>query len=322
MMTIDILLTGAAIPSARDALAEAFTLHHLPDIVDVPAWAARDGNRIRGIAATNGVPVSGKLIEALPKLEIIAGFGVGYDNIDVAAAVNQGVVVTHTPDVLSDEVADLTIGLLLATIRQIPQADRFLRAGEWLEKPFPLTATLRGRTIGIFGLGRIGVAIAERLAAFGVTILYHNRRPRTDVPFPYVGTLKDLATQADVLIIAAPGGSETHHAVNAEVLTALGRDGILINIGRGSTVDEPALIRALENGDILSAGLDVFEDEPHVPEALKAIERVVLLPHVASASVHTRDAMGRLMVDNLRSWFAGKGPLTPVPETPWPQVDA
>lgn len=321
MTAIDILLTGTIVPSARTALADGFTVHGLAEIADRAAWLARDGARIRGIAATNGVPVPADLIDALPALEIIAGFGVGYDNIDVAAAVRRGIVVTHTPDVLTDEVADLTVGLLLATIRQIPQADLYLRAGKWLEKAFPFTATLRERTIGIFGLGRIGLAIAHRLAGFGVTIVYHNRRPRDDVPFRYVGTLQELAAQADVLVIATPGGAGTHHAVNADVLAALGPQGILINIGRGSIVDEAALVGALERGDILSAGLDVFENEPQVPEALKAIDRVVLLPHVGSASVYTRDAMGRLMIDNLRSWFAGKGPLTPVPETSWPTAD-
>lgn len=319
MTDIDVLLTGTMVPSARAALGENFSLHSLLDIADHDAWLAREGARIRAVAATNGVPVSEQLIDALPGLEIIAGFGVGYDNIDVAAARRRGIVVTNTPDVLTDEVADLTVGLLLATIRQIPQADRYLRAGKWLEKPFPFSATLRGRTIGIFGLGRIGLAIAHRLAAFGVTIVYHNRNPRDDVPYRYIGTLRELAEQADVLVVATPGGAGTHHAVNCEVLAALGRDGVLVNIGRGSIVDEAALVDALERDIILSAGLDVFEHEPRVPAALQAIERTVLLPHVGSASVYTRDAMGRLMIDNLRSWFAGKGPITPVPETPWTQ---
>lgn len=314
---IHVLLTGGMVPSAAAALAGEFSLHRLTEIADRAAWIADEGQRVRAIAATNGVPAPAALIDALPALEIIAGFGVGYDNIDVAAAARRGIIVTHTPDVLTEEVADLAVGLLLATVRQIPQADRYLRAGRWLDKPFPLTATLRGRTIGIFGLGRIGIAIAERLSAFGVTILYHNRSPRTDVPYRHVGSLKELAALADVLIVATPGGSATHHAVNADVLKTLGPEGILINIGRGSTVDEAALIAALQNGDILSAGLDVFEDEPRVPQALMAIEHAVLLPHIASASVHTRDAMGRLMVDNLRSWFTGNGPLTPVLETPW-----
>lgn len=319
MTAIDVLLTGTVVPSAAEALAGAFSVHRLAEIADRKAWLARDGARIRAIAATNGLPVPAELIDALPALEIIAGFGVGYDNIDVAAAARRSIVVTNTPDVLTDEVADLAVGLLLAAIRQIPQADRYLRAGQWPQRPFPFTATLRGRAIGIFGLGRIGLAIAHRLAAFGVDILYHNRNPRADVPFRYVATLTDLAAQADVLVVATPGGPGTHHAVSAGVLKALGPQGILINIGRGSIVDETALIGALERGDILTAGLDVFENEPQVPQALAAIERAVLLPHVGSASTHTRDAMGQLMLDNLHSWFAGKGPLTPVPETPFGQ---
>ncbi|MFC0220793.1 2-hydroxyacid dehydrogenase [Pseudochelatococcus lubricantis] len=318
MTDIDIVLVGRLVPSAEAALDRAFTVHRLRDIANREEWLAEHAPIVRGVAVANGLPVDAAFVGALPNLEIVAGFGVGYDNIDARAAARRRVVVTNTPDVLTDEVADLAVGLLLATIRQIPQADRYLRAGKWLEKPFPFTATLRGRTVGIFGLGRIGLAIAERLAAFGVTILYHNRQPRTDVPFRYVDSLKGLAGEADVLIVATPGGEGTRHAVDAEVLAALGSDGVLVNIGRGSVVDEVALIAALEQGAILSAGLDVFADEPRVPQALIDLDRAVLLPHVGSASVHTRDAMGQLVVDNLQSWFAGKGPLTPVPETPVP----
>lgn len=316
------MLTGTVIASAEAALEDAFALHRLREVADRAAWLGENGARIRGIAATNGVPVDAALIDALPALEIIAGFGVGYDNIDVAAARRRGIVVTNTPDVLTDEVADLAVGLLLAAVRQIPQADRYLRDGLWTARPFPFTATLRGRRVGIFGLGRIGRAIARRLDGFGVDILYHNRTPRDDVPYRYIDTLQGLAQACDVLIVATPGGEGTRHAVDAPVLAALGSDGILVNIGRGSTVDEAALVEALSRGALLSAGLDVFENEPHVPQALKAVERTVLLPHVGSASVRTRDAMGRLMVDNLRAWFAGKGPLTPVPETPVPEIPA
>ncbi|WP_414524784.1 2-hydroxyacid dehydrogenase [Pseudochelatococcus sp. G4_1912] len=318
MADIEIVLTGNVIASAEAALDRDFKVHRLLDIADQAAWLREHSTRIRAIAATNGLPVDAALIAALPNLEIIAGFGVGYDNIDVTEAARRGIIVTNTPDVLTDEVADLTVGLLLATVRQIPQADRFLRAGHWLEKRFPFTATLRGRTIGIFGLGRIGLAIAQRLAAFGVRIIYHNRNKRDDVPYQYIETLPALAETADVLIVATPGGANTHHAIDAHVLSALGPDGILINIGRGSIVDEAALATALQKGIILSAGLDVFEDEPRVPQALIDVENTVLLPHVGSASVFTRDAMGQLMVDNLTAWFAGRGPLTPVPETPVP----
>ncbi|MGI6246398.1 MAG: 2-hydroxyacid dehydrogenase [Pseudochelatococcus sp.] len=318
MTDIDVILTNRVVASAEAALEGAFRVHRLAEAADRGAWLAEHGATARGIAAAYGVPVDAALIDALPRLEIIAAFGVGYDNIDTGAAARRGVVVTNTPDVLTDEVADLAVGLLIATIRQIPQADRYLRAGGWLEKPFPLSPTLRGRKIGIFGLGRIGIAIAHRLAAFDVTILYHNRNPRTDVPYRYVDTLKGLAEEADVLLVAAPGGEGTHRVVDAEVLAALGRDGILVNIGRGGIVDEQALIAALEQGVIRSAGLDVFADEPRVPQALIDIGHTVLLPHVGSASEYTRDTMGQLMVDNLRAWFAGRGPLTPVPETPVP----
>jgi lactate dehydrogenase-like 2-hydroxyacid dehydrogenase len=219
--------------------------------------------------------------------------------------------------VLTDEVADLTIGLLLAPLRHIPQVDRYLRAGRWLEKAYPLSPTLRGRKVGILALGRIGRAVARRLEGFGVEIAYHGRSQQADVPYRYYPTLTELAAASDVLICIAPGGEATRGIVNAEVLQALGSDGVLINVGRGSVVDEPALIAALQAGTILSAGLDVFADEPRVPAELIAMDHIVLLPHIGSASVETRRAMGQLVVDNLTSWFSGKGPLTPVAETPW-----
>jgi lactate dehydrogenase-like 2-hydroxyacid dehydrogenase len=255
----------------------------------------------------------------LPALEIVSSFGVGYDNVDAGAAAERGIVVTNTPDVLNDEVADLTLGLLIATIRQIPQAERYLRAGGWLEKPYPLTATLRGRKVGIVGLGRIGKAIARRVEGFGVEVHYHGRSRQPDVVYPYHPSVGALAEACDVLIVITPGGAETRHLIDAAVLRALGPAGILINVARGSVVDEEALIEALRSGTILAAGLDVYADEPRVPQALIDMEHVVLLPHVASASVHTRNAMGQLVVDNLTAWFAGRGPLTPVAETPWPR---
>jgi lactate dehydrogenase-like 2-hydroxyacid dehydrogenase len=246
--------------------------------------------------------------------------GVGYDIVDAKWAGEHGIIVTNTPDVLNEEVADLAIGLLLATVRQIPQCDRYLRAGKWLEKPYPLTATLRERTMGILGLGRIGKAIAKRAEAFGIAIAYHGRNQQADVPYAYHPTLAGLAEACDILMIIAPGGPETRNIVNKEILEALGPNGILINVARGTLVDEPALITALREGKILSAGLDVFADEPRVPQELIDMEQVVLLPHVGSASHHTRNAMGQLVVDNLASWAAGKGPLTPVAETSWPRA--
>jgi lactate dehydrogenase-like 2-hydroxyacid dehydrogenase len=248
---------------------------------------------------------------------MVANFGVGYDTIDVASARHHGAIVTNTPDVLTEEVADLALGLLLAVVRRIPQADRYLRAGAWPKAAFPLSASLRERRIGILGLGRIGRAIAKRLEGFGSAIAYHGRNCQTDVTYTYYATAIELAQACDVLVVVAPGGG-AEALINAEVLAALGADGILINVARGSLVDEAALITALQQGEIHSAGLDVFADEPRVPSALIALDDLVLLPHVGSASHHTRQAMGALLVDNLVAWFAGRGPVTPVPETPWP----
>lgn len=314
---IDLLLLKAMQPGIMDALAGAFTLHRLDLAADREQFLAQVAPRIRGIAVGAQAPVDAGLIGRLPALEIVASLGVGYDTIDVGAAAERGIVVTHTPDILTDEVADLTIGLLLATIRQIPQADRYLRAGLWRERPFPLSATLRGRRIGILGLGRIGRAVARRLEGFGVEIAYHGRKPQADVGFAYHPTLVGLAGAVDVLIVVAPGGPETRGIVDAAVLAALGPEGILVNVARGSLIDEDALIAALQAGTIRSAGLDVFAAEPNPPPALMAMDHVVLLPHVGSGTDHTRAAMGRVVVDNLVSWFSGRGPLTPVPETPW-----
>jgi lactate dehydrogenase-like 2-hydroxyacid dehydrogenase len=270
---------------------------------------------VRGLAVCGGhTRIDATFVELFPRLEIVSSFGVGYDHIDADTLARRGIVVTHTPDVLTGEVADLALGLLIATVRQLPQVDRYLRAGKWLERAYTLTATLRGRKVGILGLGRIGKAIARRLQACDLEIEYHGRKPQADVTFRYHPTLLGLAQSCDVLMVAASGGAETKHIVNQQVLEALGPDGILINVGRGSVVDEKALVQALKDGKILSAGLDVFEDEPRVPAELIAMEHVVLLPHVGSASVHTRDAMGQLVVDNLVSWFAGLGAVSPVPE--------
>ena len=315
----EILLVRPIMPLIEEGLTKHFTLHKLAEVGDETAFFREVGPRIRGVAAGGAGKADRALIEKLPALEIIANFGVGYDGIDVKAAAERGIIVTNTPDVLTGEVADLALGLLLATVRQIPQVDRYLRAGKWLEKPYPLTTTLRERKIGILGLGRIGKAIARRCEAFDLEIAYHGRRRQDDVPYRYYDNLVDMARDVDVLMVVAPGGDATYHIVNEEVLNALGPNGILINVGRGTVVDEKALIAALRDGRILSAGLDVFENEPHVPAKLIAMDHVVLLPHVGSASVYTRNAMGQLVVDNLVSWFEGKGPKTPVPETPWPR---
>jgi lactate dehydrogenase-like 2-hydroxyacid dehydrogenase len=270
---------------------------------------------VRGIAAFGGINAA--LIDALPNLEIIANFGVGYDSVDARHAAQRGVMVTNTPDVLTEEVADTAIGLLINTVRELPRAETWLRDGSWKRNGnYPLSRlTLRGRSVGIFGMGRIGLAIARRLEAFGLPIAYHNRRQVEGLPYDYHKTLKGLAEAVDTLISVAPGGASTEKAVNAEILSALGPNGVFVNIGRGSTVDEAALAAALASGTIAAAGLDVFADEPNVPQALLAAPNTSLLPHVGSASEHTRRAMADLCVDNLVSWFSEGRALTPVPET-------
>ncbi len=270
---------------------------------------------VHAIASFAGINAA--MMDDLPNLELIASFGVGYDSVDVGHAAAKNIMVTNTPDVLTEEVADTTIGLLINTIRDLPRAENWLRDGSWVGKGnYPLSRlTLRGRKVGIFGMGRIGLAIARRLEAFGLPIAYHNRRQVEGLPYQYHATLKGLAEAVDTLVSVAPGGASTEKAVNAEVLSALGSDGVFVNIGRGSTVDEAALAAALVNGTIAAAGLDVFADEPNVPKALLNAPNASLLPHVGSASEHTRRAMADLCVDNLVSWFAERKPLTPVPET-------
>ena len=313
----DVLLMKAVAPGLMPTLDEAFTLHKLFEATDRESLLAAVGPRIRGVATGSGVNVDAVFFEKLPQLEIVSNYGVGYDSIDAAEAGRRGLIVTNTPDVLNGEVADLAVGLLLATVRQIPQTDRYLRAGHWKKGDFPLTATLRGRTVGILGLGRIGRAIARRLEGFDVAICYHGRKRQEDVAYAFYPDLIEMARAVDVLIVVAPASPATHRIVGKAVLEALGPQGILVNVARGSLVDEDALIEALKSGTIHSAGLDVFAEEPHVPAALTELDHVVLLPHVGSASTHTRQRMGELMIDNLVSWFGGNGPLTPVAETPW-----
>ncbi|TGP51858.1 2-hydroxyacid dehydrogenase [bacterium M00.F.Ca.ET.159.01.1.1] len=270
---------------------------------------------VRGIASFGGIDAA--MIDALPNLEIIANFGVGYDSVDARHAATRGVMVTNTPDVLTEEVADTTIGLLINTVRELYAAEKYLRDGDWVKHGnYRLSRlTLRGRHVGIFGMGRIGLAVARRVEAFGLPIAYHNRRKVEGLTYEYHATLKGLAEAVDTLICIAPGGAATEKAINAEVLSALGSNGVLVNIGRGSTVDEAALAFALKNGTIAAAGLDVFADEPNVPQALLEASNTSLLPHVGSASQHTRRAMADLCVDNLVTWFTERRPLTPVPET-------
>jgi lactate dehydrogenase-like 2-hydroxyacid dehydrogenase len=316
----DILLIGAAKPVIANGLAPLFNVHRLSEAKDRDAFIAGLADRVRGFAVTfSNIPIDGTLMSRFPRLEIVSSFGVGYDHIDAKWAHEHGIVATNTPDVLNEEVADTALGLLLCTVREFPQAERYLRAGKWTGKAYPLTkATLRDRTVGMVGMGRIGKAIARRLEAFGVPVVYHSRNPQPGVAYRHYPGLVDMARDVDTLMVIVPGGAATQNMINAEVLDALGPTGILINMARGSVVDEPALIRALKEKKIFSAGLDVYVTEPEVPKELLEMDNIVLFPHLGSASEWTRIKMDQLVVDNLVSWAAGKGPLTPVAETPWP----
>jgi lactate dehydrogenase-like 2-hydroxyacid dehydrogenase len=311
-----LLLIGKVNPRVRERLTGRF------DILELPSGKAEDvtsemAEKVTGTASFNTMPSA--LMDALPKLDIIANFGVGYDGVDVGHAASKGIIVTNTPDVLDEEVADTTIGLLLNTLRMFPRAENYMREGRWVrEGAFPLSPlTLRGRHIGIYGMGRIGQQIARRLEAFNVKISYHTRTPKADIAYPYYGSLKELATAVDTLICIVPKTPETRQTVNKEILAALGANGVMINVGRGWTVHEDDLADALERKVIAGAGLDVFEVEPCFPERLAKLDNVSLLPHVASASVATRNAMADLVADNLISWFEEGRPITPVLETPF-----
>ena len=316
----DVLLIGAAKPVIVEGLAPKVNLHKLIEAKDQEKFLSDVGSRVRGIAiAYTSNRVDGPFLSRFPKLEIVASFGVGYDHIDAKWAGEHGIVVTNTPEVLNEEVADTALGLLLCTVREFPQAERYLRAGKWLEKAYRLTpATLRDRIVGMVGMGRIGKAIGRRLDAFGVPVVYHSRNPQPGVGYKYYPKLVDMARDVDILMVIVPGGASTKNLIDMKVLEALGPNGILINRARGSVVDEPALIKALQNKTILSAGLDVFAKEPEVPAELIAMDNVVLFPHLGSGSVYTRRAMDQLVVDNILAWASGKPPLTPVPETPYP----
>lgn len=309
------ILTVAKLPPfLLEPLNQAFIVHDRLHETD-PAAFKQVATQITGIAGGGESKVSRTLIDQLPALEIISIMGVGYDGVEVAAALERGVPVTHTPGVLNDEVADLAIGLMLSVARRIPLADRYVRAGRWAaEGPMPLARKMSGARLGIVGLGRIGQAIARRAQAFGMSIAYTGRTAKADLPFDYYPSAQALASRVDFLVAITPGGAGTHHLINAQVLEALGPRGYLINVARGSVVDEAALIHALQNGIIAGAGLDVFEQEPQVPDALKALDNVVLTPHMASGTLETRTAMANLAVANLRAHFAGEPLLSPVPE--------
>ncbi len=314
----DVILMGPLKPLIVRGLEAVCTVHKTAEATDRNALYAACSN-VKALAVA--VPID-KITDAFmarfPKLEIISSFGVGYDHIDAKAAGARGIIVTNTPEVLTEEVADTALGLLLCTVRELPQAERHLRAGKWPESSFRLThATLRNRTVGMVGMGAIGQAIARRLDGFGVPVVYHTRTKRPGLSYRHYPNLVDMARDVDTLMVIVPGGAATANMINAQVLDALGPNGIVINMARGSVIDEPALIQALKDKRIMAAGLDVFAKEPHVPAELMAMDNVVLLPHVGSASVFTRDKMDQLVVDNIAAWVAGKPPLTPVAETPF-----
>jgi lactate dehydrogenase-like 2-hydroxyacid dehydrogenase len=314
---IDLLIYGPRKPVVDEGFPERYALHRCEQPADLDRLTDDIRARIRGVAVTGLVPTNSAVLARYPKLEIVSSFGVGYDHIDSGWAAGHNVVVTNTPDVLTEEVADTALGLLIATLREFVAADAFVRSGKWATQAYPLsTGSLRDRKVGMVGMGRIGQAIARRLDASLVPVVYHSRKPAAGVNYQHYPDLIAMAKDVDTLIVIIPGGASTARLINAEVLAALGPRGVVINVARGSVVDEPALIAALKSKTILAAGLDVFAEEPKVPDELRALPNVILLPHIGSASIVTRNAMDQLVVDNIKAWFAGQPPLTPIPETP------
>lgn len=313
---VQVLSVAKLSPLLLPQLQAAFAVHDRLHETDAAAFA-RVAPQLRGIAASGESKVGAALIAQLPALEVISVMGVGYDGIDVAAARQRGIMVTHTPGVLNDDVADLALGLMLCASRQLPAADRYVREGHWLKGPMPLARKMSGARLGLVGIGRIGQAIAQRALAFGMSVAYTARSARAGLPFAFHASAAALATEVDFLVVITPGGAGTRHMIDASVLRALGKgrgEGILVNVARGSVVDETALTEALEQGVIAGAGLDVFEDEPRVPERLRALPQVVLTPHIGSGTAQTRQAMADLAFANLQAHFAGKPHPTPVPE--------
>lgn len=307
-----LLMIGPATERMVSRLSGVFEIHRMTD--SRGASPVADAAMIEYIYVNGHGGVPGDLIAAIPRLRLISNYGVGYDTVNVETAVRHGIIVTHTPDVLNDDVANTAILLMLATSRNFLSDSGYIRAGRWpIEGDAPLTSAVRGKTVGILGLGRIGLTVARKLSVFGVETVYHNRH-RRDVPYRYYGDLVEMARDCDILICVAPGGEATRGIVGRNVIDALGADGILINVGRGSIVDEPELISALQQGRLGKAGLDVFTNEPEVPPELLALDNATLLPHVASGTVETRDAMGDLAVENLIQFHATGKALTPVPE--------
>ena len=306
---INILRVTNLMPSLMSALQSGYLVHDRDHITDPGALS-----RIRAMVGGGDAVIDKKLMSLFPALEFISICGVGYDGVDVAAAMERGIKVGHTPGVLNDDVADLALGLMLSVARRLPQADKFVRNSDWVEGPFPLSTKLTGARLGLLGMGRIGQAIAKRALAFDMSIAYHTRHRVESVPYAYFASAKELAANVDYLVVITPGGAGTKHLVNAEVLAALGKKGYLINVARGSVVDQAALIEALQKKTIAGAGLDVFADEPRVPSELRLANHTVLTPHIGSATQQTRQAMADLCLANLAAHFEGKPIPALVPE--------
>jgi lactate dehydrogenase-like 2-hydroxyacid dehydrogenase len=315
---IDLLIYGPMRPILENGFSDQFVVHSAETRADLERLTPDTVAKLRGMAVTyHTVAANKESLARFPKLEIVASFGVGYDHVDAAYARDHNIMVTNTPDVLTEEVADVAMGLLISTLREFVKADRYVRSGLWQTQNYPLSVgSLRDRKVGIVGMGRIGQAIARRIEASHVPVFYHSRKPASGVSCKHYPDLIEMAKAVDTMMVIVPGGASTNKMINAEVMKALGPRGVIINVARGSVIDEQALVAALKSGTILAAGLDVFEKEPSVPDELKSMQNVVLLPHIGSASVVTRNAMDQLVVDNLKNWFAGKPPLTPVAETP------
>ena len=315
-----LLLTTELLDMKAEQLDDTFEVHRYYKASDKDAMLADVGDKIEFVGCGgHGIRIDAALIDKLPKARIIANFGVGYDMVDTAKAAERGIIVSNTPDVLTEEVADTALGLLIMTARELSQSEQYLRAGKWAtDGDYRLSPqTLRDRSVGIVGLGRIGKAIAKRVEAFGLPVSYFGRSKQADVSYPYYASAVELAKNVDTIIVVTPGTAETNKLINAEVLKALGERGLLINVARGSVVDEDALMQALKDRTIFAAGIDVMMNEPKINPELMNIENLVLLPHVGSASVYTRAAMAQLAVDNLLACKAGNPPLSPVPETPF-----
>ncbi|HEY9446159.1 MAG TPA: 2-hydroxyacid dehydrogenase [Burkholderiales bacterium] len=306
------MLNARLSPEFERRLAGEFRIHPLWQEQDAVAFLARHGGEFAGVVTTAPVGASAALIDALPNLRVIVSRGVGYDAIDLDRARGRRISVSNTPGVLTACVADLAFGALIAAARGLCAADRFVRRGDWRRGRFPMTTRVNGKRLGILGLGAIGRAIARRASGFDMEVRYHNRRAVPDVPYIYESSLPELARWADFLVLACSGGPETRHLVSGDVLAALGTDGFLVNVARGTVVDEPALVEALIDQRIAGAALDVYEHEPNVPEALIGLDNVVLLPHISSSSRETLAAMEALVFENLRSFFAEGRMVTPI----------